>query len=89
MAPWDTNMPLSSGLMTPMGVCLALAFVAVGLYAFYQWLLPKPLPGIAYNPEATKSLFGDAPDMIREISVTGEFGMWMANQVEKMRSSVC
>ena len=89
MAPWDTDMPLSAGLTTPTGVCLALVFVAVTLYALYQWLLPKPLPGIAYNPEATKSLFGDAPDMAREISVTGEFGVWMAKQVEKMRSPVC
>ena len=89
MAPWDPNMPLGSGLMTPTGVYLVVAFVAVGLYALYQWLLPKPLPGIAYNPETTKSLFGDAPDMIREISVTGEFGFWMAKQVEKMSSPMC
>ena len=75
--------------MTHTGMCLAVALVAVGLYAIYQWLLPKPLPGITYNPEATKSLFGDAPDMIREISVTGEFGLWMAKQVEKMRSPMC
>ena len=89
MAPWDPNTPLRSGLMMPTGVCLAVAFVVMGLYALYQWLLPKPLPGIAYNPEATKSLFGDAPDMIREITVTGEFSVWMAKQVEKMRSPVC
>lgn len=63
--------------------------VITGIYLFYRWLLPKPLPGIPYNPEATKSLFGDAPAMSREISVTGEFSMWLANQVEKMRSPVC
>ena len=75
--------------MTPTNVCLTLAFVSVVLYAFYQWLLPKPLPGIAYNPEAIKSLFGDGADMIREISVTGELSVWMAKQVEKMRSPLC
>ena len=89
MTPWDAHLPLSSGMMTPTSVCLALAFVAVGVYALYLWLLPKPLPGIAYNPEATKSLFGDAPDMTREISATGEFSVWMAKQVEKMKSPVC
>ena len=89
MAPWDTNMPLRSGVMTPTGVCLTVAFVAVGLYALYLRLLPKPLPGIAYNPEATKSLFGDAPDMIREVGGTGELGLWLAKQVDKMRSPVC
>ena len=88
MTLYDTIMPVNSGLMSPT-LCLALTFVAVGIYALYQWLLPKPLPGIAYNPEATKSLFGDGPGMVRDISVTGEFGIWCTNQVEKMRSPIC
>ena len=88
MMLYDTVMPVGSGAVSAT-LCLALVFVAVGLYALYRWLLPKPLPGIAYNPEATKSLFGDGPDMIRDISVTKEFGVWCANQVEKMRSPIC
>ena len=68
--------------------CFGLAFVAVSLYALYQWLLPKPLPGIPYNIEATKSLFGDAPAMSREISIIKEFSKWLANQVEKQGSPV-
>ena len=59
------------------------------LYCLYQWLLPKPIPGIAYNPEATKSLFGDVPAMIKEVSVTGEFRVWCAKQVTRMDSSIC
>ncbi|KAI0013976.1 cytochrome P450 [Xylariaceae sp. FL0662B] len=66
-----------------------IAFATVGLYVFYRWLLPKPLPGIAYNPEATESLFGDASSMTRELSSTGEFSMWLAKQVEKMKSPIC
>ena len=62
---------------------------AVVLYAVYQWLLPKPIPGIAHNPESAKSLLGDAPDMIREVSVTGEFRVWCAKQVQKMNSPLC
>lgn len=59
------------------------------LYGLYQWLLPKPVPGIAYSPKATKSLFGDAPGMIKEVSVTGEFRVWCANQVKQMNSPIC
>lgn len=81
----DSN--LSSSSLTT--VCLVLAIVAGGLHVFYQWLLPKPLPDIAYNPEATQSLFGDAPAMSREIGVTGEFGVWMAKQVERLKAPVC
>ena len=63
--------------------------IAILLYCLNQWLLPKPVPGIAYNPEATRSLFGDAPDMIKEVSVTGEFRVWCAKQVTKMNSPIC
>jgi hypothetical protein len=72
---------------TTIGV--GLGMIAAAVYTLYQWLLPKPIPGIAYNPDATKLLFGDAPDMLREISVTGEFGTWCARQVKKMDSPVC
>lgn len=67
------------------------AFVTITfvLYGLYQWLLPKPVPGIAYNLEATKSLFGDAPGMIKEVSVTGEFRVWCSKQMKKMDSPIC
>ncbi|KAH8653817.1 cytochrome P450 [Xylariales sp. PMI_506] len=67
----------------------AFAFIAVGLCWLYQRLLPKPLPGIAFNPEATKSLFGDVSSMSHEMTTTGEFSMWLAKQVERMASPVC
>jgi hypothetical protein len=67
----------------------ALLSVTVVLYALYQWLLPNPVPGIAYNPEATRSLLGDAADMIKEVSVTGEFRVWCAKQVKRMNSPIC
>lgn len=63
--------------------------ITIVLYCLYRWLLPKPVSGIAYNPEATKSLFGDAPNMIKEVSVTGEFRVWCAKQVKKMNSPIC
>jgi hypothetical protein len=68
---------------------LLITAITVTLYWIYHRLLPKPLPGIAYNPEATKSLFGDAGDLSREMRTTGEFSMWLGRQVEKMGSPVC
>jgi hypothetical protein len=64
-------------------------FLCVAAYALYRRLLPKPLPGIAFNPEAAKTLLGDVPSMSRDIALTGEFSMWLAKQVERMRSPVC
>ncbi|KAL8875921.1 MAG: hypothetical protein Q9198_005790 [Flavoplaca austrocitrina] len=76
---------MGSRLLSPT-IFSALAFA---LYGLYQWLLPKPLSGIAYNAEATKSLFGDAPEMLRSFLVSKDFGAWCAHQVEKMRSPIC
>ena len=70
-------------------ILLAFAAVTSALYGLYRWLLPKPVPGIAYNPEAIKSLLGDAPGMIKEVSVTGEFRVWCVKQMRKMNSPVC
>ncbi|KAL8645431.1 MAG: hypothetical protein Q9226_007305, partial [Calogaya cf. arnoldii] len=68
---------------------VAFLTVTTLLYYLYQWLLPKPVPGIACNSMATKSLFGDAPSMIKEVSVTGEFRVWCAKQVKQMNSPIC
>ncbi|KAK4641205.1 LOW QUALITY PROTEIN: hypothetical protein QC761_610300 [Podospora bellae-mahoneyi] len=51
---------------SPHRYLIALAIVPVLLFALYQYLLPKPIPGIAYNPSAAKSLLGDVSEMIAE-----------------------
>ncbi|KAL8648134.1 MAG: hypothetical protein Q9210_005164 [Variospora velana] len=68
---------------------VALVAITLVLYSLYQWLLPRPVPGIAYNPKATKSLLGDAPSMIEEVSVTGEFRVWCTKQVKQIDSPIC
>ncbi|EGO58518.1 hypothetical protein NEUTE1DRAFT_39987 [Neurospora tetrasperma FGSC 2508] len=68
---------------------LVLLTVTVSLYSLYRWLLPKPIPGIPYNPQAAKSLLGDAPAMIKEVSATGEFRVWCAKQMKQMNSPLC
>ena len=88
MTLYDTTMPSGSSMLSPK-ICAALAFLPVILYGLYQWLLPKALPGIAYNPEAIKSLFGDAPEMLHSFHASKDFGAWCARQVENMESPVC
>lgn len=67
---------------------IGIAFVAAALYLLYQWLLPKPLPGIAYNTEATRSLWGDEPTLARYLSANGEFSSWLGEQCLKLGSPV-
>lgn len=35
--------------------------IAFTVYAVYQAALPKPLPGIPYNPKSAQRFFGDVP----------------------------
>ncbi|KAI1199823.1 hypothetical protein F5X97DRAFT_295498 [Nemania serpens] len=60
------------------GAGVVMSVTSVCVYLLYRRLLPKPIPGIPYNLEAAKQLFGDASDMFREVRVTGEFGVWCA-----------
>ncbi|KAL2201533.1 cytochrome P450 [Corynascus similis CBS 632.67] len=76
---------LSSPLTTAV---VAIAFLSVALYLLYLWLLPKPLPGIPYNVEATKNLWGDVPAWNRYAAQNGEFSSWLGEQCLKHRSPV-
>lgn len=58
------------------------------LYALYQHLLPKPLPGIPYNKDAAKHLLGDVPDMLAVKSSGGRQGQWWAEQTKKHNSPI-
>ncbi|KAK7734290.1 hypothetical protein SLS53_007940 [Cytospora paraplurivora] len=88
--PWVSvpTPPPSSNWVSPT-TGLIIGLLIIGLYTVYQWFLPKPIPGIPYNKEASKRLLGDFPDMRKELKVTSEFNLWCARQVEKMRSPLC
>ncbi|KAI1135165.1 cytochrome P450 [Hypoxylon sp. FL0543] len=58
------------------------------LFLLYRWLLPKPIPGIPYNAEATKSLLGDIPSMVEYGKQTQEVFSWMAKQNIKLNSPI-
>ncbi|KAI0798849.1 cytochrome P450 [Xylaria sp. FL0064] len=83
-------MDLGQNISTPRGlVYVALALVAIGFYAFYRVLLPKPLPGIAFNAASASSILGDAVDMARTVRETNEFGPWCATQIRKAGTPLC
>ncbi|KAI9705767.1 MAG: hypothetical protein M1820_005015 [Bogoriella megaspora] len=89
MAPWGKLLLRGNDIPPAIVAIFALAFVTIALYLLYQWLLPKPLPGIAYNVEATKSLWGDEPALNRYLAANGEFSSWLGEQCAKLGSPVC
>lgn len=57
-----------------------------GLYALCRRLLPKPLPGIPCDPNAAKSLWGDAPALKAD---PDGLARWCSKQLEKLGSPLC
>lgn len=71
-----------------MAAIIIVGVLAALLYGLYQWLLPKPLPGIPYNEAAAKSLFGDVPSLVKEVSKTGDFAEFIRKQSKKHNSPI-
>ncbi len=72
------------GFSPPSLLFLATSILAA-LYLTYRRLLPKPLPGIPYNKEATKTLLGP---MVKHMADTQELFNWVAAQNIKLNSPI-
>ncbi|KAK4235421.1 cytochrome P450 [Achaetomium macrosporum] len=62
------------------------AVLVVVLYGLYRWLLPKPIPGIPYNKDAAKSIWGDMMDLRDD---PGGLAKWCGKQLEKHGTPIC
>lgn len=60
-------------------IAFAVTALSYIIYSLYQHLLPKPIPGIPYNAEATSSLLGDIPRFKKETNGSNLFE-WMTEQ---------
>ena len=77
----DTR-PTMTSLISLVVIC------AIFLYVSYRRLMPKPIPGIPYNKSATRSLFGDVPEIMSYISRTQEIWPWITEQTRKHQSPI-
>ncbi|KAK0106349.1 hypothetical protein ONS96_003985 [Cadophora gregata f. sp. sojae] len=62
--------------------------LAVSFYFAYQKALPKPIPGIPYNKEATSSLLGEVIPMVKHVNKTKEIMDWMVEHNIKHNSPI-
>jgi hypothetical protein len=58
------------------------------IFLFYRWLLPKPIPGIPYNANATKSIFGDIPEMIEHLKTHKTLADWILSHNTRHNSPI-
>jgi hypothetical protein len=68
---------LNSHIRITPATAVLIGTLFVAAFLFYRWLLPKPLPGIPYNPEAAKSIFGDIPSMLDHLKTHKTITDWM------------
>lgn len=59
------------------------------LFCLYHLSLPRPIPGIPYNKNATKCLLGDLPNLAEYQKRTKEQRRWFASQNQKLNSPIC
>lgn len=71
-----------------MATFIIVAVLGTLLYGLYQWLLPKPLPGIPYNKAAAKNVLGDVPNLVKQVSKTGDFADYIRKQSKKHNSPI-
>lgn len=70
----------SLGMLRVLGTPTSIAVsgtLFVAAFLLYRWLLPKPIPGIPYNPEATKSIFGEIPSLMAHLKTHKTVSDWM------------
>ena len=60
----------------------------ISAYLIYQWLLPKPIPGIPYNEEAAKSIFGDITSLRNHLKGSKVTTDWMLSHNKRHDSPV-
>lgn len=74
-------------MFTATTAAIAVVLVAV-LYVGYRSALPCPLPGIPYNAASANRLLGDIPDMLTEVSKSGDIVAWLRDQNLKSKSVI-
>jgi hypothetical protein len=57
-------------------------------FLLYRWLLPKPIPGIPYNKEATKTIWGDIPPMLEHLKTNKMLTNFMLDHNVKYNSPI-
>ncbi|KAG6368559.1 hypothetical protein INS49_002772 [Diaporthe citri] len=58
------------------------------LYIGYRAALPKPLPGIPYDHDAARKLFGDVPEMMSYVRRTKRIFCWLTSLTDRHNSPI-
>ncbi|KAI1135157.1 cytochrome P450 [Hypoxylon sp. FL0543] len=79
---------LTSSYASSPSAGLVTGVLVIGIYLLYWWALPKPIPGIPYNKESARSLFGDVNSLVQHTKKTNRFYDWLVAQNIKLQSPI-
>lgn len=74
-------------MISPAPLILVAIFLAA-TYWLYAWLLPKPIPGIPFNAEATRSIFGDVPSMLQHLKTSKTITDWVSSHHKRHNTPI-
>ncbi|KAI6506487.1 hypothetical protein MCOR13_003427 [Pyricularia oryzae] len=87
-----SRMALPIAVAAPVVDRLPILTILVGsglLYLVYRWLMPKPIPGIPYSPEHTRSIMGSLPSFLEFVKENqGRSKPWFPEQNVKLGSAL-
>lgn len=71
-------------------ISILIPAISIVAYAFYIYLLPKPLPGIPYDKAATRSILGSLPSM-ESFRKTHHSNLipWFSHEASRHNSPIC
>jgi hypothetical protein len=73
--------PLSQGIIITSLICLTASIL-------YHLLLPKPISGIPFNAEATRTVFGDIPSILAHARLGTTISKWMLQNHDRHNAPV-
>jgi hypothetical protein len=88
MASTHSNLNIGASIALSLPAIFFTLLTVVLIGGLYRLLLPKPLPGIPYNRNAARSIFGDLPSAISHVIKTGTISSWMLQQAKQLQSPV-
>lgn len=72
---------------SPFNILLGLLALLTITYVAYQQALPKPIPGIPYNPASANSLLGDLPELFKQLKA-GDLRGFFSGMTSRLDSPI-
>ena len=75
-------------LVSPSSLALVASLVLAAIFFLYHLARPKPIPGIPYDRESARNIFGDVPAALKHHAETSEMMAFLLARCEQLKSPI-